>query len=92
MKTINDIINEKKTVNIKSGVFKSSSPKLFMIVMDNSVTKTTDCIFIENEEDFANHFSDSFEDAVETFTFNTMRLPVGMNVTIDYDWKIYRIK
>lgn len=92
MKTINDIINEKKTINIKTSVFKSNSPKLFMVVMDNSITKTTDCMFIEDEEDFVNHFSDSFEDAAETFISNTMRLQVGMNTTIDYDWKIYRIK
>ena len=56
MKTINDIINEKKTINIKTSVFKSNSPKLFMVVMDNSVTKTTDCVFIEDKEDFVNHF------------------------------------
>lgn len=92
MKTINDIINEKKTINIKTSVFKSNSPKLFMVVMDNSVTKTTDCVFIEDEEDFVNHFSDSFEDAAETFVSRTRTLQAGMNITIDYDWKIYRIK
>lgn len=92
MKTINDIINEKKTINIKTSVFKSNSPKLFMVVMDNSVTKTTDCIFIEDKEDFVNHFSDYFEDAAERFVSNTRTLQVGMNITIDYDWKIYRIK
>ncbi len=63
-----------------------------MVVIDNSITKTTDCAFIENTEDFVNHFSNSFEDAAEIFIFNTRTLQAGMNITIDYDWKIYRIK
>lgn len=90
MKSLYQTINEKKTINIKSGVFKTSSPTLYVISMDDD-----SYLFIEDERDFENHFNDVFDDARGEFDNVTKMMSAKVPSCIaklSNGWKITQIK
>ena len=90
MRKLTDIF-EKRTINIKNGEYKSDASAIWLFIVPDSITKTTNFIFIEDWRGFNREFSDSFEMPAAIWN-DIQSMKADELKMLDYGWKCIKVK